>query len=81
MGQSLLEKVFYSYIIPTGQQTQEQSESDACFCQLQSMLSPEAKEKLEQYLTMENSNADRQEAQAFISGCRFAFRFLAECME
>ena len=37
-------------------------------------------EKLEQYLTLENSKFTQQEVLAFISGCQFTFRFIAECM-
>ena len=77
----LLEKIFYSDIIPSGQPMENQSECDDCFVQLQSMLSPEAQKKLEQYLTLENSKFTAQEALAFISGCQFTFRFIAECMK
>lgn len=81
MHQALLEKVFYSNIIPSGQPTGNHSECDACFTQLQNMLTPEAQGKLEQYLTLENSKFTEQEAHAFISGCQFTFRFIAECMK
>ena len=77
----LLEKIFYSDIIPTGQPMSNRSECDDCFLQLQRMLSPEALEKLEQYLTLENSKFTQQEALAFISGCQFTFRFITECMK
>ena len=81
MHQALLEKVFYSDSIPSGQPMEKRGECDDCFVQLQSMLSPEAQEKLEQYLTLENSKFPQQEALAFISGCQFTFRFIAECMK
>ena len=79
MHKSLLERVFYSDLVtqPAG----NHSECDACFTQLQNMLTPEAQGKLEQYLTLENSKFTEQEAHAFISGCQFTFRFIAECMK
>ena len=81
MHQALPEKVFYSDIIPSGQPMEKRGECDDCFVQLQSMLSTEAQEELEQYLTLENSKFPQQEALAFISGCQFTFRFIAECMK
>ena len=81
MHQALLEKVFYSDIIPSRQPTENHSECDDCFIQLQSMLSSEAQEKLEQYLTLENSKFTQQEVLAFISGCQFTFRFVTEFMK
>lgn len=81
MHQALLEKVFYSDIIPSRQPAENHSECDDCFIQLQSMLSSKAQEKLEQYLTLENSKFTQQEVLAFISGCQFTFRFVTECMK
>lgn len=81
MHQALLEKVFYSDIIPSRQPMENHSECDDCFIQLQSMLSSEAQKKLEQYLTLENSKFTQQEVLAFISGCQFTFRFVTECMK
>lgn len=82
MSQSLIEQIYFGNCCPHEQQTEPaDGQLDALYEDLNSLLAPEAKAKLEEYLSTENSTLATHEARAFRSGCQFAFRFVLECLK